>query len=66
MECSNGTSPVPVVCQLDSTKGKQFVGTQSIESRPAALIIAAAVCSAGAPVFLAGFFIKERVMKKSA
>jgi hypothetical protein len=63
VECKNGTATV--YCQTDSTKGLNFVGTQIIESVPAALKIAAALCSAVAPVFLLAFFIKERVAKKA-
>lgn len=63
-DCKNGTDTV--YCQFDSTADKAYVATSIIESTPTAMKAAVAVCSAIAPVFLALFFIKERVLKKTA
>lgn len=64
VECTGAEGPV--FCQTDSTAGKAFVATQIINSTPVSMKVAVAICSAIAPAFLAAFFIKERVMKKSA
>lgn len=61
--CQNGTGPV--YCATDSTKGKNFVGTQIISSTPTSMKVAVGICSAIAPAFLAAFFVKERMIKKS-
>ena len=63
-DCKNGTETV--FCQYDSTADTNYVATQIIESMPTAMKAAVAVCSCIAPVFLALFFIKERMLKKTA
>lgn len=59
-------APPPVICAVSSTKGANFFATAPILSVPTGMTVAAGICSAIAPLFLALFFIKERAMKKSA
>jgi hypothetical protein len=59
----NGTEPY--YCAMDSTKGKNFIGTKIIPSTPTSMKVAVGICSAIAPAFLIVYFMKEH-MKKSA
>lgn len=62
--CTEGTSKTH--CQYDDTKGVTYFGTTIINSIPAGMKVATAICSAFGPLFLAGYFFKDIVFKKKA
>lgn len=57
VQCQNGTQLS--FCQYDNTKNASYWSTSIINSTPTPMIIATAVCSAIAPIFLAVFFARD-------
>lgn len=55
--CQNGT--LSSYCQTDSTKNTTYWGTNIINSTPVGMVIATAVASSIAPLFLGAYFIKD-------
>lgn len=49
-------------CAYETTNGTAFWQTEAVQSKPASLIAAAAVCSTIGPAILAAFFVKDHVV----
>jgi hypothetical protein len=60
--CTNGTGTS--YCQFDNSANVTQWGTAIINSTPTTLVAATSVCAALGPLFLAGFFVKDVLLRK--
>jgi hypothetical protein len=60
--CQNGS--VTSYCGVDSTVNATYFATTPINSTPAGMQIATAVCAAIGPLFLTSYFLKDFVFRK--